>query len=1094
MNKRRSHAAALLLWALLAVLGFNAPAAAQGVTTSAVAGRVVSEQGEPIEGVTVTVTNTRTGAEYRAVTRADGRYLVQGLQPGGPYRIQATRVGLATGSRAGLNLALSQTEQVDFTLQAQALTLETLTVAAEDGGAVISPGRTGAATVISDSAITRLPTITRDFTDFTRLVPQISLGATGSGTSGGGRNFRFNSIQIDGAANNDLFGLASSGTPGGQANTKPITLEAIQEFQVVLAPFDVRQGGFTGAGINAVTRSGTNEFEGSFAAFGRNESLVGNYEFDRAGLPVRSAEYTEFQQTEAAFSLGGPIVRDRAFFFVAGELARREAPAGVFVGTDPTTGRLQSFGSNISINGARVDSVYNILVNQYGYDPGTYGDVDLRRESNNLFARLDFNLGSSNRLTLRHNYVDAWDDNFSRTDAAFPLANGGYVFNSTTNASVAQLNSTLANQFYNEFRVGYTTVRDSRDIPAQLFPRIEVNLPSGSCQGATCRVVAGSENSSVANALDQDVLEITNDLTFSRGIHQVTVGTHNEFFKFSNLFVQNLYGFYQFASIQALQAGTPSQYQFSFFNDTVTGASPRAAFSVQSLSFYLQDQLSLSSRFTLTPGIRWDMTRFPDSPGRNQRFEDGFGEAFRMAGREFNRRTDEIPDAPVSFNPRVGFNWDVAGDQTTQVRGGIGLFSGRTPYVWVSNAYGNTGLDYTRFTCAGTGTSNSRPPAFQANPQAQPKSCVNQANVPQPVSAAANEINTVDPDFELPQVLRYSLAIDRQLPFGLIGTLEGLYTDSRNDPTYRDLTVVPVTTGTTTIEGRQAYTRITANGFGNVYDVTNTDENYSYNLTAQVQRPFRAGWEFMLAYTFSRSEDVNSLTSSTARSNFRFNPIDQDPNAPSLRTSNNDVPHRIVGSFTKQFRFDVLRGAATDISVIYVGESGRPYSYTYQGDVNGDSQDSNDLIFVPETSSQVRFEAQSSSNPYTPEQSWYNLNAFIESVECLREARGEVIERNACRTPWTNRFDVRFGQALPTFGGQSAQFTLDILNFGNLLNRNWGLNEYVNNQADQALRRSGTSVQDGRVLLGGFAPRTSPYQVLDLTSRYQIQAGIRYSF
>jgi hypothetical protein len=1092
VKNRRSQAAAVLLWALFAVLGWQAPAAAQGVTTSAVAGRVVTEQGEPIQGVTVVATNTRTGAEYRAVTRADGRYLLQGLQPGGPYRIQATRVGLSPASQAGVQLALSQTEQIDFTLAPQAVALEALTVTAENEGSVISPGRTGAATVISDSAIQRLPTITRDFTDFTRLVPQIS--TSGSGTSGGGRNFRFNSIQIDGAANNDLFGLASSGTPGGQAGTKPITLEAIQEFQVVLAPFDVRQGGFTGAGVNAVTRSGTNDFEGSFAAFGRNESLVGNYEFDRAGVPVRSSDYTEFQQTEAAFSFGGPIVQDRAFFFVAGELSRREAPAGVFVGPN-AAGTLQSFGSNISISGARVDSVFNVLQNQYGYDPGTYGEVDLKRESNNVFARLDFNLGSSNRLTLRHNYVDAWDDNFSRSDAAFPLGFGGYKFNSTTNATVAQLNSTLANQFYNEFRVGYTTIRDSREIPSTLFPRVEVNLPAGSCQGSTCRVVAGSENSSVANGLDQNSLEITNDLTFSRGIHSITVGTHNEFFDFSNLFVQNLYGFYQFASIQALQAGTPTSYQGAFFNDTVTGAAPRAAFSVQALSFYLQDQLSLSSRFTLTPGIRWDLTRFPDNPGRNPRFETGFGAAYAAAGLPaFDRRTDQIPESSVSINPRVGFNWDVMGDQTTQVRGGVGLFSGRTPYVWVSNAYGNTGLDYTRFTCSGnTATSTSRPPNFVADPNNAPRYCVNSAGVPQPVSASANEINTVDPNFEMPQVLRYSLALDRQLPMGLIATFEGLYTDARNDPTYRDLTLVPVTTGATRVEGRQAWTRLTATGFGNVYDVTNTDKNYSYSLTAQLQRPFRNGWEGSIAYNYSRSEDVNSLTSSTARSNFRFNPIADNPNDPALRLSNNDVPHRFVGSFTRQFRFDVLKGAATDFSLIYVGESGRPYSYTYQGDVNGDSQDGNDLIYVPASPTEARFEAQSASNPFSPEQSWQNLNAFIESVDCLRNARGRVIERNSCRTPWTNRFDVRFAQSLPTFGAQNAQFTLDILNFGNLLNRHWGRNEFVLNQADQALRRAGAPVGE-RVLLGGFAPRTSPYSVSDLNSRYQLQAGIRYSF
>ena len=1083
---RRSHAAAALLWALLALLGCTAPAFAQGVTTSALAGRVTNEQGEPIEGAAVVATNTRTGAEYRAVTRGDGRFLLQGLQPGGPYRVQASRVGLASQSRANVAVALSQTETVDFTLAPQAVLLETIAVTAEDEGAVISPGRTGAAMVISDSAISRLPTITRDFTDFTRLVPQIST-SSGGGTSGGGRNFRFNSIQIDGAANNDLFGLASSGTPGGQAGTKPITLEAIQEFQVVLAPFDVRQGGFTGAGINAVTKSGTNDFEGSFAFFGRNEGLVGNYVYTPGSTVVRSSDYSDFRQNEAAFSLGGPILRDRAFFFVAGEMSRREAPNGTFVSAGGTPGTFTTTGS-ATISGARVDSVADILRDTYNYDPGSYEELNLQRESNNLFARFDVNLGPSNRLTLRHNYVDAFDDNFTRTDASFYLGNAGYVFNSTTNSTVGQLNSTFANQLFNELRVGYTTVRDNREVPEGLFPRVEVDLPSGSCAGNACRVVAGAENFSVANALDQDVLEITNDLSFSRGIHNVTVGTHNEFFSFSNLFARNLYGLYRFTGIDALRTGTASRYEFSFFNDNVEGAQRRAEFSVQQLSFYLQDRASLSSRLTVTAGVRWDLTRFPDSPGRNQAFETAFTAAYNTAKLgAFDRRTDEVPENSVLFNPRVGFNWDVTGDQRTQVRGGVGLFSGRTPYVWVSNAYGNTGLDYTRFTCS---TTSARAPRFNPDPANQPRACVNAAGNPLPVSALANEINIIDPDFKLPQVLRYSLAVDQQLPFGLYGTLEALYTDSRSDPTYRDLTVVPV--ANSVIEGRQAYTRLQPPGFGNVYDVYNTDKNYSYSLTAQLQRPFLNGWEASLAYTFSKSEDVNGLTSSQAGSNYRFNPIDDNPNDPDLRTALNDLPHRVVASATRQFAF--FRSAPTDLSLIYVGESGRPYSYTYNGDVNGDGQDANDLIFVPASADQARFAPQSSTNPFTPEASWQNLNAFIEGVECLREARGTVIKRNACRQPWNNRFDVRFAQTLPTLRGQGAQFTVDVLNFANLLNDEWGVSEFVNNQADQALGGAATTAVNGRVLLNGFAPRSNPYTVSDLNSRYQIAAGIRYTF
>ncbi len=1058
--KRCSQTAAALLCAVLLALAWAAPARAQ-VTTSSLAGTVTGPQGEPVPGVQITATNTRTGAVYRAVTRADGRYALQGMQPGGPYRVQASGLGWAPSTRPDVSVALGQTETVNFQLAAQAVALEGIVATAEDAGAVISPTRTGASTTISDSAITRLPTITRDFTDFTRLVPQLS--TSGGGTVAGGRNNRFNNIQIDGAVNNDLFGLAASGTPGGQAGTKPITLEAIQEFVVVLAPFDVRQGGFTGAGINAITRSGGNRWSGTAALYGRNESFVGNFRLPTGNGTTESADFGEFKQTEAAFSLGGPIVRDRAFLFAAGEISRRNAPNGVFPGRGATVPQV------------KLDSIIDVLSDQYGYDPGTSAEIDTRRESNNLFGRLDFNLGANNRLTVRHNYVDAFDDNFTRSDAAYQLGNAGYVFNSTTHASVAQLNSTFGNQIFNELRIGYTTVRDNRELPSDPFPRVEVDVAG--CAGTNCRIVAGAENFSIANELDQDVLEITDDVSFSRGIHNIVIGTHNEFFSFSNLFARNLYGLYRFANIDSLRTGGANRYEFSFFNEGTPGAKERAEFSVQQFSLYAQDRVSLSDRFNFTAGVRLDMTRFPDKPGRNPLFEAAFA--------ALGRRTDEVPDNVLQFNPRVGFNWDVQGDQTTQVRGGVGLFSGRTPYVWVSNAYGNTGLDYTRFTCDGSG--GNLAPRFVSDPNNQPQSCVDAAGNPRPISAVPNEINLIDPDFKLPQVIRGSLAVDRELAWGLIGTLEGLYTKSVNDPVYRDLTV----TGTTgaTIEGRPQYQRTTATGFGNIYDVYNTSENYSYSLTAQLQRPFRNGWEAMLAYTYGRAYDVNALRSSQAVSNFRFNPIDENPNDPELRPSDYDTPHRIVGSFTRQFQF--LRRAPTDLSFIFVGESGRPYSYTYGSDINGDGSDGNDLVYVPLNAQDIRF---ASSSTVSPEQSFANLNDFIERVDCLREARGEVIQRNACRQPWSNRLDVRVAQVIPTLRGQNFQITLDILNFGNMLNSRWGRSSFISNQNEVLLRRSGSSVVNQRVLFTSFSPKPDVFNTSDLGSRYQIQLGGRYEF
>lgn len=1044
--KRCLRAAAGLLWALALGLVWSGTAVAQGVTTSAVTGRVTNAQGQPVEGAQVVATNTATGRSYRVVTREDGRYQLQGLQPGGPYTIQVQGMGFEAQSRSGVDLALSQTARFDFSLASEAVALEALTVSVERGN-VISKGRTGTATVVSDSAIKRLPTITRDFTDFTRLTPQIS--TSGEASNAGGRNSRFNTIQIDGAVNNDLFGLNSGGTPGSGSDAKPITLEAIQEFQVAIAPFDVRQGGFTGAAINAVTKPGTNDFRGSLTLFNRNEGLVGDFRYPDTGSPAGA--YGDFNHTEGGFSFGGPILKDRLHFFTAGEVTRRNAPISNVAGTAT---------SEITVQEAQ--AVADILRNQYGYEPGEVGAMNLDTEGHNFFGRVDWSINSDHRLTLRHNYVDGVRDDLGRSNSLYRLGGSLFQRDNVNTSTVAQLNSVFRNQYFNELRVGFSTIRDKR-IPQDNTPSVRVALPRG--PGGNRALFAGSEQFSGKNALDQDVLEVTNDLTFSRGIHNFTVGTHNEFFGFSNLFVRNAFGYYEFRSPEDLAARNASRYEYSYL---LPGGQERAEFDVRQLGVYLQDQMDLTERFTLTAGVRYDVTSFPDSPGRNTEFEQAFP--------QLGRRTDAVPSGKGQVSPRLGFNWDVLGDRSTQLRGGLGLFSGRTPYVWISNAYGNTGLDYVRFTCTGSSV-----PTFVEDPDNQPTACRGTTNL------APNEINLADPDFELPQVFRTTFAVDRQLPLGFVGTLEYLYSKSVNDVMYRELNLGPQSG---TVEGgRPRYSGRLTRTFSNVTDITNTDEGYNYSITGQLQRPFREAFDFSVAYTFTRARDVNSVTSSQAFSNWRFNPIDADPNDPALRPSNFEVPHRVVASGSYQLSW--LRRAPTDISFIYVGESGRPYSYTYRGDVNNDGSNANDVIYVPRSASEIRFQGTAAQQA----ESWQNLDAFIESVECLREARGSILQRNACRQPWSNRIDLRIAQTVPTFRGQGVQITANVINFGNLLNDEWGLSQFVSNQNDAILSTASTTPDaNGRVLFRSFGAGKRQFNTSDLGSRYQIQLGVRYTF
>lgn len=1011
---------------------------AQGVTTSAIIGTVTDVSGAPLPGFQVVITNTATGARSAVITRNDGRYFIPGLQPGGPYTIRVEGLGYATQEREGITLALSQTARFDFTMQVQAIAIEGIDVTAK-GNAVISKGRTGAATVVDETAVERMPNISRDFTNFTRLTPQIS--TDGIASNAAGRNSKFNNIQIDGAANNDLFGLGAGGSPGNDVGAKPISMEAIQEFVVVIAPFDVRQGGFTGAGVNAITKSGTNEFHGTLSYYGRNQGMVGRFELPDGTLADKVGDFGE---SGFAFSLGGPIIKDRLRFFVAGEFSEREAPnGGVAIGRD----------ANITLGEAQ--EIADYVKERYGYDVGELGEVTMGRFSNNLFGRLDFDINDNHRLTVRHNWVDAGDDNLSRTNNGYHFGNAGYEKTSVTNSTVAQLNSNFGGRFFNELRLGRTTIRDLRQV-GDLFPFVEIQLTDGRA------VRFGTENFSGKNELDQDVFELTNDLTFQVGRHNITVGTHNEFFRFSNLFVRNAYGNYQFGSFDDFKNGTPKRYEYSYL---LPGGKERAEFNVRQYSFYVQDQFDVTDRFTLTAGLRYDISFLPDNPSYNADVETAFG-----------RKTSDVPSGNGLFNPRIGFNWDINGDETTQLRGGTGLFSGRTPYVWISNAYGNTGVDYASFTCSEAGTI----PAFEADPLKQPKTCAGAT------SDAPNVINLVDKDFKFPQVWRTSLAVDHRLPYNLIGTLEAIYTKSVNDVLYRELTVG---SQDGIVEGRPRYSS-NRKGFASVTDVTNTDQNYSYSITGQLQRPMVDNWSASVAYTYGQAWDVTSTTSSQAYSNWRYHPIDGDPNNPKLRPSNFDVRHRILAHAT--YRAEFLQNAPTDISLIYVGESGRPYSYTYSStDINGDGSRDNDLIYVPASASEIRFEG-------TPDQqaaSWAALEDLISRESCLSEARGSVLERNACRLPWTNQVDVRVSQTVPSIFGHRLELNIDIINFMNLLNDNWGKVYYVPNQNRAILRAANTTPDaEGRVLFQNFGGLKNIHDVSDLASRYQIQIGARYVF
>ena len=1015
-------------------------ASAQTVTTGSLAGVITDAQGGVLPGATVTAIHTPTGTSYEAVTDGDGRYNILNIRVG-PYTVSAVMSGFKREDASSVAVGLGEQKTVDFKLQ-----LETLTETVEVTGmsSVIDSSRAGTADNVSQQAVENLPTISRNITDIARTSPYFNptgLNEDPMSLSVAGRNNRYNNVQIDGAVFNDLFGLAASGTPGGQTETQPISLDAIQELQLVVSPYDVRQGGFSGGGINAITRSGSNSLHGTAYFFGRNQDWVGE---SPTGTKVG-----QFKDQQFGGSVGGPFVRNKAFFFGNLDWSRKDNPAGVSV-----SGSGQQFGRD-----AEIQRFLNILQSRYNYNPGGTDEFIRTVNSDKIFVRGDFNVAQGHQLTVRHNYLKGLND-IGRPSAGssgeYFMPDAFYRIRNETNSTVAQLNSTFGTAV-NELRFSYQRVRDRRagqpdeDRP---FPFVSVTLSSG-------RVRAGRENFSTANELDQDVIELTDDFTWLKGNHTLTFGTHNEFFKFRNLFIRDNFGNYSFNSLDLFEQGLAQSYDFSF---SVTGDPQQAAkFSVRQFGFYAGDQWRPTSNLTLTYGVRADIPTFPDKPTANPASEAAFG-----------LRTDEVPSG-VMWSPRAGFNYALGSNNTEQIRGGIGLFSGRTPYVWLSNQYGNTGIEFRRIT-AGFNANNRIP--FVSDATQQPTSVVG-------ANAATNEIDLIDPDYKYPSLFRTNIAYDRDLGFfGLIGTAELLYSRNVHDIKYQNLNLRQVGTRP---DGRPVYQRNLVPTLSDVIFLTNTDEGDSWSVVFKVDRPMRDRFFMSASYLYGESTSIMDGTSSQAASNWGNVYVPGDPNNPPNTRSNFDPGHRITMS--GGYDIPLGRGFTATASVFYSGQSGRPWSANYGLDYNGDVRGTNDLLYIPASASEFTF----------VNGTFEDLMTFVNAEQCLADSIGKIHVRNTCRAPWINTLDFRFNVGLP-FRRVKAEVTLDVLNMINLFDSQAGLLEYANFNDLLVVRptiaSSGAITYDLRNIFLNGQLQTPEQQFIrsDLPSRWQMQLGGRIRF
>lgn len=1013
------------------------------ITTSGINGKVTSK-GEEVIGATITATHQPSGTIYRGLTNLDGRFTIQGMRVGGPYKVEIAYLGKQTKTFEGVMLHLGEVEDLSCKLEADAKELQEVVVVGKAG---LNGTKTGAAQSLTSRQIADMPSITHGIADVARLNPQLTTSSNGA-MSFAGTNNRYNSFMIDGAMNNDVFGLTADGSNGGQAGAQPVSMETIEQIQINVAPFDVRQSGFTGGAINAITKSGTNKFHGSVYGFGNNQNLIGHH-YPYSDGTGYAPKYQEQQEYQWGLTLGGPIIKDKLFFFFNFEDANKKYPN--------INGYGQTGSRVLKEEADDVLAKIKAMAKKQGIDyTGSYGNPDIYTKSRKYGAKIDWNINDFNKFSFRWSYVDAQQLNNVSGASSLNDDNYYYPFNSKTHSFTAELQSRISPKISNEARASYVRVRDERAV-SNPFPMISLQVTGGT-------VNIGNERSSMANQLDQDIYTIEDNLTWYKGNHTFTFGTHNEFYKFANLFIQDANGTYNFANLEHFNKYYDDfmnnnldptyayfkQYRFGMANTAVTG-DPRwkAPFSAGQLGFYAQDKWNATPSFQLTYGLRMEIPLFFDTPTANT----GFNEY--AAKRNWGVRTDHKLSSRPLWSPRVGFRWDINNDRRYILRGGIGIFTGRIPYVWISNNFTNTGIQMSKYSVYNP---KGLEMLFDPNKQTE--------NADKLKAAGSQEVNIFADNFKFAQTLKLNLGFDFKA-LGIDWTAEAIYSKTLNDIYYKNLSIEETgkTFGQETgyeWDNRPMF-RTTTKGtpYAYVYGLYNTNKGYTVNLSLKAEKHFNFGLDLMASYTWTRSMSVNSGTSSVAGSNWMFNTTYRNPNNPELGFSAYNVPHNIQASAYYHVAYGSRKQWQSTIGLIYQAKSGSPYVIEMYGDMNGDGARGNDLMWIPtdEQIDKMHFVAttvNNSNNTYplitrvlgegykgnlSEEQQRALLKQWIAEDSYMRDHRGQYFERYADNLAFEHHFDLHFAQKYSfKVVGQinSLELSFDIINLGNLLNKDWG--------------------------------------------------------
>ena len=1023
------------------------------VTTSSITGVVSSADGE-LPGATVVAVHVASGTQYAAVTNAMGRYVIQGMRPGGPYKITFQFVGQNPKEENNVYLQLGETSIFNETLSDSNEQIQEVVV--------VASGRKAGVNNFDSDNIVNTPSVNRSIYDVAKQNPLANISKAGGITFAGSNN-RYNSFQIDGTVSNDVFGLAPSGTNGGQTDANPISLEAIQEIQVVVSPFEVTQSGFTGGGINAVTKSGTNKFTGSVYGYYTNENFYSDWS--------QSAEMEKKLESEKTKTIGanvgGAVVKDKLFYFVSVENTRNEVPNQFYPGA-------QDF-----LSSAEAQAIADHYYKATGIREGI-GNRGIDKNSLNLLGRIDWNITGRHKMALRYQYNDAYKDKYDTKSTAYYFPNSTYRQSSKTNSVVLELNSNFSQSVYNEFRAGLTYVRDKRDIK-YLAPNAQIYSAGGDFDVANnvwntgnIGVSIGTEASSGANAVDVDAYTFEDNLSLYKGNHSFTFGTHNEVFKSYNLFIQHCTGTYMYNSTQDFLNDNAFRFQYNYSDPALTGSTRWAGTTkTGQFGFYAQDKWNVSRNMNLTYGIRVDIPVAFNSPTGNPEFNDS------DYARKYDVKVGDAPSVKLLWSPRLGFRYYLNDSHKTLLRGGLGMFTGRVPFVWLTNLWNNTGMEMKGITIT-----KDVPSLMQFGSDAQ--AAMNSSSG----SASKPTINTADRGFKYPQVLRANLALEHRLPGGVKVTFDALLSKTMNNVFFENL-ALSENDKVYAVEGVEAsaapYFSSNAGGYYTIINLKNTSKGYSYSLTAKAEKNFDFGLDLMAAYTYGRAKSVNDGTSSVAASNWKYN-YSVNPNSEDeVAFSYFDVPNRIVASASYTSPKYCHGLMSSTLAITYTASNGQRYCLTMNesADYNGDTQKGNSLLYIPT-------DAELQKMSFASEDDRAKFASWIADDKYASNHRGQYAERYSNTAPFEHHWDLHFAQNIFYLKerGSRVQLSFDIINFSNMLCHNWGT--YYDSLYNLSVLKCESVDAGSRVAT--FSYNNPKLAISDLYSRWHAQIGFKIIF